>query len=275
LRLGQNHPGVLLLGQKQEVGGGIGPLQSERPLELVEASPLAAAVRYETHDIQYDAHHHHHRGGWKSLDLAQSLAFQVCQQGGFRRCRPGNPYCYFRYHLQMVDLSALRYLDQLSLEQCVFLEELRLPTCLIELNASHCTRLRRIHISTVGLDGSTESSKLTRINLENCYSLIPSLKCNQELFGAVTSVIFRHVRRLNLAGTKSIPLEFMEWAMGETQHLQCLSLSGVANDEIIQALATSRSAREGTLQKGTAGLCPTVTDHAIQALVQQAWNCWT
>jgi hypothetical protein len=172
----------------------------------------------------------------------------------------------------MVDLSALRYLDQLSLEQCVFLEELRLPTCLVELNDSHCTRLRRIHISTVGLDGSSESSNLTRIHLENCNYLIPSPNCNQELFGAATSAIFRHVRLLNLAGTKSIPLEFMEWAVGETQHFQCLSLSEVANDEIIQALATSRSAREGTLQKVTAELCPTGMDHAIQALIQQAWN---
>jgi hypothetical protein len=171
----------------------------------------------------------------------------------------------------MVDLSALRYLDQLSLEQCLFLEEMRLPTCLIDLNASHCTRLRRIHISTVGRDGC-ESAKLNRINLENCHSLIPLPNASEQLFGAATSVIFRHVRLLNLTGTKSIPSEFMEWAMNETQHLQCLSLSEVANDEILQALAASRSAQEGTIQMVTARLCPNVTDHAVQGLVQQAWN---
>jgi len=167
--------------------------------------------------------------------------------------------------LQEINLCGLAYLQHVSIRGMNALKTIHLPTSIVALDASSCSRLEAIQIPMIGVDKG-KKLKLVSLNLNRCRSL-------HNLFGPTCHIedAASKLQELDLSSGLQLSKEVTAKLVQSTTCLNSLSLRYIATDEILQGLASSVSARE-RLKLVDVAFSVQLSDKPVHGLIQKALN---
>ena len=213
-----------------------------------------------------------------SLDLSSSSSvFEDCWSARgsdnniFDKIRKHTKPRPFRSSLEHLDVSALHYLEQLSLRGCGNLKSLNLPPSLQTLDAGGCSKLERIDFPR----GS--KSFLTALDLGGCRSLRENKKRTYNrslpgLLGPSTGAALTNIVNLDMSHVckgDALDQVFCD-ALRRTSCLEAFSLRYGATDDVLVALAESESARSGKLRLVDTAFSTNISDESVETLAKNS-----
>ena len=213
-----------------------------------------------------------------SLDLSSSSSvFEDCWSARgsdnniFDKIRKHTKPRPFRSSLEHLDVSALHYLEQLSLRGCGNLKSLNLPPSLQTLDAGGCSKLERIDFPR----GS--KSFLTALDLGGCRSLRENKKRTYNrslpgLLGPSTGAALTNIVNLDMSHVckgDALDQVFCD-ALRRTSCLEAFSLRYGATDDVLVALAESESARSGKLRLVDIAFSTNISDESVETLAKKS-----
>ena len=193
--------------------------------------------------------------------------------------------------LKHVDLCSVSRLERLSVKGCSNLQTLLIPTCLIALDASSCSRLESISMPLFDnndaqqmLSTSTTSQQrrcLTALNINGSRKL-------EKLFTNETAPnILKFLKELDVSSVHKLASNesggcLLSAILYESMRLESLSLRYVATNNLINQLAKSKSACGGSsvggehhppsLQLVDVAFSRELQDHSVQGLITVAYR---
>ena len=216
-----------------------------------------------------------------SLDLSLSAStFEYCwtaRAGNsgpiFDEIRKGKKPRLLRSSLEELDVSALHYLEQLSVRGCGNLQFLNLNPSLRTLDAGGCSNLIRIDFPR-GANGY-----LTALDLGGCRNLRYNkgayhfrLALRSHLLGPHTVAALSNIINLDMSHVcKGDALNVISCdAMRSSTRLETFSLRYGATNDILLAIAESESARSGKLRLVDVAFSQDINDEVVEKLAKNA-----
>jgi len=175
-----------------------------------------------------------------------------------------------------IDLSSLTHLERVSVRGCSNLEVLRLPPGILALDASSCTKLKKIsmrmqrsgHVSEDNATTGTQGLGLAALNLSGCRSLAPH-GVEGKIFGPGTDQFTRNLVEADLSSTLELTDLSIANMLRSATKLASLSLRYVATDRMINALAESNAAAS-FLYLVDVAFSSKLTDASVQLIATKA-----
>ena len=213
-----------------------------------------------------------------SLDLSSSSSvFEDCWSARgsdnkiFDKIRKSTKPRPLRNSLEHLDVSALHYLEQLSLRGCGNLKSLNLPPSLQTLDAGGCSKLERIDFPR----GS--KSCLTALDIGGCRSLRENKRGTYNrslpgLLGPNTGTALTNIVNLDMSHVckgNALDQVFCD-ALHRTSCLETFSLRYGATDDVLVALAESESARSGKLRLVDIAFSTNISDESVETLARKS-----
>jgi hypothetical protein len=174
-----------------------------------------------------------------------------------------------------IDLSSLTHLERVSVRGCSNLEVLCLPPGILALDASSCTKLKKIsmrrsgHVSEDNATTGTQGLGKAALNLSGCRSLSPH-GVEGKIFGPGTDQFTsRNLAEADLSSTLELTDVSIANMLRSATNLASLSLRYVATDFMINALAESNAAASSLYLLDVA-FSSKLTDAAVQLIATKA-----
>jgi hypothetical protein len=161
-----------------------------------------------------------------------------------------------------LNLGGLAFLTRLSVSGCIHLKNLTIPPQLVGLDARSCVELLSIRIGS--LSGFVNEPYLEILNLNGCRKLVTTTSPNDLLSPLMQSLT--NVVEMDITSTNSLSKASIADSLLQARCLKSISLRYVANDDMINALCASPSAKN-TLKVLDAAFS-SLSDKAVESLIQ-------